>query len=376
VTDGRLVLMGSGEIAPTMVPVHRAAMAAAGTSGVTVLDSPFGFQENVEVLTERLVEFFETSLVADVSVARLRSVGETAVARERALSQVRHSRFVFAGPGSPSYALKVWSAAGMADALREVLSAGGTVTLASAAAVTAGALSIPVYEIYKVGEDPFWLDGLDLVSGFGLDAVVVPHWNNTEGGNHDTSRCYIGERRLRILEADLERGILGIDEHTAATIDFGRGALEVAGRGSVTVRGGSERVLDTGTTVALEEVVTALGSPRTARVEAPRPPASSEGFVEALESGDVDGVIAAMLDAEGDPGRRAELRSMIVELGEAARAGLVDPRDVIAGFVDLLLSLRASARDQRRYDESDLIRDRLADLGVEVRDTATGQEWH
>jgi cyanophycinase-like exopeptidase len=371
---GRLVLMGSGEIAPTMVATHRAAIAAAGAGAVTLLDSPYGFQENADELTERIVAFFRTSLAAVVEVARLRSVEEDVVSRERAVAVVAHSRYVFAGPGSPSYALRVWEAAGMAEALRAVIARGGSVTLASAAALTAGVVTLPVYEIYKVGADPYWLPGLDLTSGFGLPLVAVPHWNNAEGGTHDTSRCYVGERRLALLERELETGILGIDEHTAATIDFGAGTLGVSGASTVTVRGLKEIVVESGDRVGLDRVAAVLAGPRTV----PPPPVPSphvDGFESALERGDVDAVLAAMLDAESDPDRSRELRAMIVELGEAARTGLVDPRQVVAGFVDLLLELRAGARTERRFEESDLIRSRLGDLGVEVRDTPAGADW-
>ena len=34
----------------------------------------------------------------------------------------------------------------------------------AAAALTLGLVTIPVYEVYKVGEDPFWLDGLDVAA--------------------------------------------------------------------------------------------------------------------------------------------------------------------------------------------------------------------
>ena len=51
---GRLVLMGSGELAPTMVSTHRRTLEAVGASEVVLLDTPFGFQENVEQLTDKL----------------------------------------------------------------------------------------------------------------------------------------------------------------------------------------------------------------------------------------------------------------------------------------------------------------------------------
>lgn len=371
-TPGRLVLMGSGEIAPTMVATHRTGMTRAETDQVVVLDTPFGFQENADELTDRIASYFRTSLSAAVQVASLRSVGIPELAVERALLAVRSGRYVFAGPGSPSYALRVWREVGMAEALRGVIAAGGTVTLASAAALTAGIATLPVYEIYKVGADPFWLEGMDLTSSFGMALVVIPHWNNAEGGTHDTSRCYVGERRLTRLESDLEVGILGIDEHTAATIDFGEGTLKVTGASTVTLQGAETVVLESGEQIDLSEAAAILASTR------PRVPVEeghlSPDFNRALEDRDVDAALAAMLAAED--GDRDALRSMMVALGEAARSGLVDPRRVVAGYVDLLLELRRAARTEKRFDESDLIRDRLGDLGVEVRDTPQGVEWH
>jgi hypothetical protein len=32
---------------------------------------------------------------------------------------------------------------------------------------------------------------------------VIPHYDNTEGGTHDTRYCYLGERRLRLIESEL-----------------------------------------------------------------------------------------------------------------------------------------------------------------------------
>ena len=67
---------------------------------------------------------------------------------------------------------------------------------------------------------------------------------------------------------------------------------------------------------------------------------------------------------------------MIGRLGEAAQQGLEDPRERIGPFVDTLLELRGEVRKDKRYDLSDLIRDRLTAAHIEVRDTAAGPEWH
>ena len=45
------------------------------------------------------------------------------------------------------------------------------------------------------------------------------------------------------------------------------------------------------------------------------------------------------------------------------------------GAVDLLLEIRKNAKDAKDWATSDLIRDRLAALGFDVKDTKTGVEW-
>jgi len=72
----------------------------------------------------------------------------------------------------------------------------------------------------------------------------------------------------------------------------------------------------------------------------------------------------------------AALRSMIVRLGEAAVKGLADPRTAIDPVMNVVLEIRRTVRDEKRYDLSDVLRDRLAEVGIEIRDTPTGPEWH
>jgi cysteinyl-tRNA synthetase len=44
-------------------------------------------------------------------------------------------------------------------------------------------------------------------------------------------------------------------------------------------------------------------------------------------------------------------------------------------LVELVLALRAHARAEKRWSDSDTIRDGLAAAGIEVRDTPDGVEW-
>jgi cysteinyl-tRNA synthetase len=72
---------------------------------------------------------------------------------------------------------------------------------------------------------------------------------------------------------------------------------------------------------------------------------------------------------------RASLRAMVVELGELATVGARDPAGVVAPYVELALNLRDAARQQRRFEDADSVRDRLVALGIEVNDGAAGSTW-
>lgn len=357
-----------------MIPVHRDGIRAVGATRVTLLETPFGFQENADQLVDKIVQFFDRSLSTAVEVSGLRSRRVDEVAIAKVVAAVRAARYVFSGPGSPTYALDIWTGIGMGEALASVIRGGGAVALASAAALTAGSHTIPVYEIYKVGQEPFLRKGLDVTGALGIPVMVVPHWNNAEGGNHDTSRCFIGRRRLEAVADGL--GLLGIDEHTAAVLDFARGTLEVAGLGTVTLRGHGERVLEKGTTIGFDQLSEVIGGP--VPTGSLSPPLDRE-VSSALDAGQVDDLLQALLALEAsaavDPARRQDLRSGLVHLAIAAERGKVDPKELVGDYVALLLELRASARAHRRFDDADMIRHGLEALGVEVRDTSAGVEW-
>ena len=178
-----------------------------------------------------------------------------AVTTDAALAVLAPARYVMAGPGSPSYALRNWLDSPIPEALADLLRRGGGLTMASAAALTVGALTIPVYEIYKVGAPATWLEGLDLLGrATGLRAAIVPHYDNAEGGTHDTRFCYIGERRLIELESQIDDStfVLGVDSHTAITFDLDQKAVSVAGRGGMTVRArGRSTVFPSGSEVPI-----------------------------------------------------------------------------------------------------------------------------
>jgi len=155
-----------------------------------------------------------------------------------ALEEIDKADWVFSGPGSPTYALKVWSDSGAVPKFTSVLDR-GSIVMASAAAMTMGAKTMPVYEMYKVGDEPFWLEGLNVLEhATGIRATVIAHYNNTQGGTHDTRFCFIGESRMKALEAMLDEstGILGIDEHTGISFDLDTKSVEIIGKSEVTYR--------------------------------------------------------------------------------------------------------------------------------------------
>ena len=412
-----LCIMGSGETTPTMVSVHADLLSRLGPRPVpaVLLDTPFGFQENAADISERTVAYFRDRVGFPISVASFRNrLLATPLEYETMLARVAEARYVFAGPGSPSYALRQWLDTAVPDLLAAKLRDGGCVTLASAAAVGLGVCSLPVYEVYKVGEEPRWLEGLNLLGVTGLRASVVPHYNNAEGGTHDTRYCYMGERRLRILEELLPDGvdILGVDEHTAAIFDIDEGTVSIRGRGGVTWRHqGSSKRFESGTTMAVSELAAGLTPATGAAV---LPPGTSAGtaadgalpvpgvspFLEevtrqsdaadaALASRDVDGAVGAVLaidtqihewaadtlDSDEQDRARETLRRYVVRLGDLARSGAADPRDLIGPVVDRILDLRVQMRGSGEYALADKLREALVEAGIEVHDTPEGSTW-
>ena len=420
-----LAVMGSGETAPTMVTTHRMlASKLEKPARAVLLDTPYGFQENAPELATKAVDYFQTSINLELEVAGLTEIiGADSLAVERGLQKVADADYVFAGPGSPTYALRQWSGTPLAGLLNKKLRDGGIVTFASAAALTLGRFTLPVYEIYKVGEDPRWLDGLNILGNVGINVALIPHYNNAEGGHHDTRFCYMGERRLSMLERELPADVyvLGVDEHTGMVIDLDAETVTVVGKGVVTIRvRGESTQIASGETFSVDR----LRDPASATTRDTRQSATSQAktsaksvstgaaaatgapaifdnnlreatdrlnqvFSAALANSNADGAARAALDLDdaiagwsGDTLQsdatdhaRAVLRSMITRLAGAATGGLRDPRDVLGPFVQVLLDLRAQVRSDKRFDLSDIIRDRLAALNVEVRDTPEGAQW-
>lgn len=406
--------MGSGETAPTMTSVHAELLGRLGPPPVpaVLLDTPFGFQENANDISARARGYFRENVGFPIEVATFRDRDTaSALEYETVLARIAAARYVFAGPGSPSYALRQWRGTRIPELLAEKLRTGGCITFASAAAVGLGAVALPVYEVYKVGEPPRWLEGLDLLGQAGLHVALIPHYNNAEGGTHDTRYCYMGERRLRILESQLPDGIdiLGVDEHTACIIDVDDAIVRVVGRGGVTWRHcGESRRFESGLSIPLTSLTeanasAAAGGPPPAAASSATdalPAASATPFMEGVETQsriaeqaiagrDVDALVAALLEIDtqmhewaadtldSDERDRARelLRRNLVRLGELAHDGAADPRLRLAPVVDRVLALRSEMRSAGEYALADNLRNAVVDAGIEVRDTPDGTAW-
>ena len=338
-SPGPVALFGSGETAPAGRQVHEALFQALdGPIKVAVLETPAGFQPNSAWVAGRLAEFVEQRLQnfhPQVAVVPARRRDGPYSTNDRALAApLLTANYVFAGPGSPTYAVCHLAGTWTWHVTVARQRRGAVLALASAAAIAVGTYALPVYEIYKAGADLHWTAGLDLLRPYGLELAVVTHWDNQEGGaNLDTRCAFMGVERMRRLEAMLPPSatLLGIDEHTAVVLDFVQGSARVMGQGGVTVhRNGEERVFPNGETFPLE-VLGPLRKP-------------------ALDEGLPSEVVEAVLEAE-----------------EAEQAV---PPEVAA-----LIEEREAARRARDWARADALRAQLAQLGYVIEDTPQGPHW-
>ena len=395
-----------------MLGVHREVFSGLpDPTHARLMDSPFAFQENADELFEKINQYFTESLGHPLRPITLPTSADVLTV-ERALADIRTADWVFAGPGSPSYARRCWEGTGVPEALAGVVAPGrsGALVFASAAVVTLGDWALPVYEIYKVGEDPRWEPGIGLMNRIlGWRCAVIPHYDNREGGTHDTRFCYVGGRRLGQIEADLGDGfILGVDEHTALVLDLDAGTAWVGGRSAVTLRvAGVEDVVPNGARLSIAEIedrIAALGAgaavgrrpggPDGGQPADPAPAGAAamamsgaagatgtSGDVEAPAGGDENAsgqdvaelartVLAALPDSA-----TMERAAVVALVHQAEAASATHDRELAGRAVQALVDVRADSRAAGDWAASDRLRDVLAGVGVEVRDSREGSTW-
>ena len=240
---GPIALLSSGETSITGGRVFDAvAQRLPMPLRIAVLETPAGFELNSPQVAGRVADFMRIRLqnynpIIDIIPARKRGTPFSPDSAE-ILGSLAQANLIFMGPGSPTYAVRQLRGSLAWDVLRLRHQQGAALIFASAATVAVGMCAIPVYEIYKVGEDVRVVPGLDLFADFGLTISFVPHWNNTDGGEDvDTSRCFIGLERFQQWCAQLPSGhtTVGLDEHTGLLLDFAAEKCMVNGVSSVTL---------------------------------------------------------------------------------------------------------------------------------------------
>ncbi|MFN8470830.1 MAG: cysteinyl-tRNA synthetase [Anaerolineae bacterium] len=342
-SPGPVVLFGSGETAPRARRVYEHVFAGLPKPvKVAVLETPAGFEPNSPMVAGRVLDFIKQRVQAfplDLTLVPARKRGTANSPDNPAIvAPVADADAIFLGPGSPTYAVRQ-----LCDSVawRTIVARhqqGAALILASAATVAAGCYALPVYEIYKVGEDVHWTHGLDLFSAYGLSLVFVPHWNNNDGGTAlDTSHCYMGQDRYDALVALLPPGqrIVGIDEQTALIIDLAAETCRVMGPGGVTIVGdGGVKQHAAGQSFDVRE----LGA-----FHLPTEPRQ---------------VPADVLNA---------LEAMRAVAAAEAVVATTPPPEVLA-----LVSEREASRTRREWAAADALRAQVADLGWRVVDTPAG----
>ena len=336
-TPGLVTLMGSGETAASGRLLHEAAFKKlAPPVNVAIMETPAGFELNSSHVAHRVSDFLEHRLQnykpSITVIPARRNDSEFGTNNLDILRPLLYADYIFMGPGSPSYAARHLAGSLAWDMILARHRLGACLAFSSSAAIAIGEKAVPIYEIYKVGEDPSWIPGLNLLGDFGLRIACVTHWNNTEGGTHlDTRRCYMGKPRMATLLSMLPAGIslVGIDEHTALMLDFSESSCLIVGKGTVTVvQEDEERVFKSGACFAMDE----LG---TARIPDPAYGIRPDIWAAAQQIDDS----SLPVDVEG------------------------------------LIALREEARKQKDWAKADVLRDQLLGLGYAVFDTLDGPKW-
>ncbi|MDA8138327.1 MAG: Type 1 glutamine amidotransferase-like domain-containing protein [Desulfobacteraceae bacterium] len=405
---GIITLMGSGEMTAAMVEVHKELLGHYGPqAGAVFIDTPAGFQLNADQIAQKAKTYFQKHIQHPLTIASLKSADqESAIAKEQCYQTIQQAQYLFIGPGSPTYALRQWQQTRIPELLAERVAQGACLVAASAAALTMGQLTLPVYEIYKVGHTPHWVEGLNLFKAFGLDWTIIPHWNNAEGGNHDTRYCFMGAPRLQALETLLPDSttLVGLDEHTALVINFATQQVSIKGLGSVTLRqNGRERIFSKNDAISLTDLCVEAPSRSILSIHTVRPQtigldddmvwAPVEGLSEqihtALAHNRIEAATHALLelerhihevyeqlqarDAEG--AAREVLRNLLVLFGSQLARRPDSRQSCLAPLVDALLELRSRLKEKKEWQAADEIRACLARAGVQVEDRSDGMYW-
>jgi len=362
-----------------MSRVHREVLAGvAGPPRPVFLDTTAGYESNVDAIVQKALDYYRHYLQLDLKVASFRHRDREAPSRvAAAIAAVRDANLIFAGPGSPTYAVRHLRGSPVWDAVVRQFESGADLLFASAASISLGCKSMPVYEMFKVGEDPHWVEGLDLFGRLGLRLAIVPHFDDSSGGeNFDSRYCYVGAERFDTLQSLLPADvtIVGIDAYTAVTFDPRQETARVHGQSAITLIGdGESRRYPAGETVPFSAF--SSSERRMVTTFDPSHAVSGYEFSDNPASGDSD-VVSPLVDfvealSSIDPAKRLELLSLL----EALRQRITPQSSIEGALLDLLVELRSALRTQKQFQLADRARDALAELGVDIGDSPQGSTW-
>ncbi len=338
---GKIAFLGSGETSLAGGRIFESLARILSTPlRIAIMETPAGFELNSAQVAGRVADFLKTRLqnykpVIDLIPARKKDTPFSPDDPE-VLKPLLTANFIFMGAGSPTYAIRQLQGTLAWDLIRARHRMGATLVFSSAATISISAWALPVYEIYKVGEDVFAKEGLDLFGDFGFHLSFIPHWNNSDGGvDLDTSRCFIGMERFKQWRGLIpaHQKVVGLDEHTGLLVDFEEQTCEVSGVSSVSVIGatGEAQIYASGAKIPLSE----LGNFHT-----PEP----------LEKNIHITTWQTIQSAQ-----QTEIEST--------------PEEILS-----LLEERQQARTQKDFKESDRLRDAITALGWSVQDGKDGQK--
>ena len=145
---GTVTLMGSGELTESMTRVHHwVASRIEGPVSAVFLDTPAGFELNADNISVRARNYVRRHLGVECALATFKSKDKATTAEVRnAVRKIEHANYIFAGPGSPTYAIRNWTGTPLIDAVARRIDEGAHLVLASAAAIAIGHYSVPVYQ--------------------------------------------------------------------------------------------------------------------------------------------------------------------------------------------------------------------------------------
>lgn len=408
-SPGLIAIIGSGELSDSVAETHRLLMARLSELPRPVfIDTPAGFETNVGQIAHKAELYFRRNFNLDLALAHYPTPSVPPTTLASAVAAIQRANYLFAGPGSPTYAVRVWRESQVWRAVLDRWRTGAALVMASAAAVTMGRYTLPVYEIYKAGFDLDWSEGLNVLDWLG-PVAVVPHWNNGSGEQHDTRFCFMGAARFAQLEALLppQTLILGVDEYTALILDPQRREGQVLGAGEVTLRqGGQQVVFGKGACFQLDDALRQGHQETLAVAAVEETPIAADASDEAEAVADILAVREAVREAVARGDFQAAVHGLVT-LSLMAGAGLEQgrpdrgeqavqclqvvlplletispPLDSVDRLeterrvlVDLLVQARTELRRARQFALADGLRDQLGALGYSLEDAPGGTTW-